>query len=73
MTFAVKLDTLFKGPGAAAPAFGRGCRRGHRMEALIEAGRELAGHRPLDELFPLILQSGGEGGGRVAGHGDHAV
>lgn len=26
-----------------------------RMEALIRAGRELAGHRPLDELFTLIL------------------
>jgi phosphoserine phosphatase RsbU/P len=26
-----------------------------RMEALIKAGRELAGHRPLDELFTLIL------------------
>jgi sigma-B regulation protein RsbU (phosphoserine phosphatase) len=26
-----------------------------RAEALIHAGRELVGHRPLDELFPLIL------------------
>ncbi len=25
------------------------------MEALVRAGRELAGHRPLDELFALIL------------------
>lgn len=25
------------------------------MEALVRAGRELAGHRPLDELFSLIL------------------
>ena len=26
-----------------------------QMHALIRAGRELAGHRPLDELFPLIM------------------
>ena len=26
-----------------------------QMRALIRAGRELAGHRPLDELFPLIM------------------
>ena len=26
-----------------------------QMAALIRAGRELAGHRPLDELFPLIM------------------
>ena len=26
-----------------------------QMRALIRAGRELAGHRPLEELFPLIL------------------
>jgi serine phosphatase RsbU (regulator of sigma subunit)/pSer/pThr/pTyr-binding forkhead associated (FHA) protein len=26
-----------------------------RVNALLEAGRELAGHRPLHELFPLIL------------------
>jgi hypothetical protein len=24
------------------------------MEALVNAGRELAGHRPLNDLFPLI-------------------
>jgi len=28
---------------------------GAQMHALIRAGRELAGHRPLDELFPVIL------------------
>lgn len=27
----------------------------HRLEALILAGRELAGHRPLEELFDVIL------------------
>ena len=26
-----------------------------QMRALIRAGRELAGHRPLEELFPLIM------------------
>jgi serine phosphatase RsbU (regulator of sigma subunit) len=26
-----------------------------QMRALIKAGRELAGHRPLEELFPLIM------------------
>jgi phosphoserine phosphatase RsbU/P len=26
-----------------------------RVEALLEAGRALAGHRPLEEIFPLIL------------------
>jgi serine phosphatase RsbU (regulator of sigma subunit) len=28
---------------------------GNRVQALIEAGRELAQHRPLHELFPVIL------------------
>ncbi len=28
---------------------------GAQMHALIRAGRELAGHRPLNELFPVIL------------------
>ena len=32
-----------------------------RVGALIRAGRELAGHRPLDELFPLILNLAIEG------------
>ena len=28
---------------------------GNRIDALIRAGQELAGHRPLEELFTLIL------------------
>jgi serine phosphatase RsbU (regulator of sigma subunit)/pSer/pThr/pTyr-binding forkhead associated (FHA) protein len=67
MTFAVKLDTLLKGTGAAAPAFGREADAAKRMEALIEAGRELAGHRPLDELFPLILQLAAKAVGAARG------
>ncbi|HNY42510.1 MAG TPA: SpoIIE family protein phosphatase [Bryobacteraceae bacterium] len=56
MTFAVRLDTILPASGALAPVFGREDAAARRMAALIEAGRELAGHRPLDELFPLILQ-----------------
>ena len=46
-------------PGVARPA-SRGDRRDFPLEhpgvaALIRAGQELAGHRPLDELFELIL------------------
>jgi serine phosphatase RsbU (regulator of sigma subunit) len=56
MTFAVRLDTIMQTAGGAGPAFGHDEAASRRMSALIEAGRELAGHRPLDELFPLILQ-----------------
>jgi serine phosphatase RsbU (regulator of sigma subunit) len=56
MTFAVRLDTILQTPGGPGPAFGHDDAAPRRMAALIEAGRELAGHRPLDELFPLILQ-----------------
>ncbi|MCU0227331.1 MAG: SpoIIE family protein phosphatase [Bryobacterales bacterium] len=38
-------STKFETPGVAQK----------HMEALVRAGRELAGHRPLDELFSLIL------------------
>src|SRR4029077_2218841 len=46
-------------PGVAKPV-SRGEKRGIPLEhpgvaALIRAGQELAGHRPLDELFELIL------------------
>ena len=46
-------------PGVSRPV-SRGERRGLPLEhpgvaALIRAGQELAGHRPLDELFELIL------------------
>jgi len=46
-------------PGVSKPV-SRGERRGLPLEhpgvaALIRAGQELAGHRPLDELFELIL------------------
>ena len=32
-----------------------GAGESRHVEALVNAGRELAGHRPLNELFPLIL------------------
>jgi phosphoserine phosphatase RsbU/P len=41
--------------GAALPA-GTALQGSAQMRALIRAGRELAGHRPLDELFPLIME-----------------
>ena len=55
-TIAIKLDSLIGAHGADLPAFGREHDASRRMQALIEAGRELAGHKPLDELFPLILK-----------------
>ncbi len=41
------------GAGGAGTSFAGADRR---VQALIRAGRELAGHRPLADLFPLILQ-----------------
>lgn len=38
-----------------------------RMRALMQAGRELADHRPLDELFPLILKLAAEAVGSTHG------
>lgn len=55
-TIAIKLDSLIGAHGADLPAFGREHDVSRRMQALVEAGRELAGHKPLDELFPLILK-----------------
>ena len=37
------------------------------MQALIKAGRELSGHRPLDELFKVILDLGIEAVGAARG------
>jgi len=56
MTFAVRLDTILPPTGAPSSAFGHEADAARRMAALIDAGRELAGHRPLDDLFPLILE-----------------
>lgn len=56
MTFAVRLDNILPPTGVPSTAFGHEADAARRMAALIEAGRELAGHRPLDDLFPLILQ-----------------
>lgn len=38
-----------------------------RLQALFEAGRELAGRRPLDELFPLILKLAARSAGAERG------
>lgn len=38
-----------------------------RLQALFEAGRELAGRRPLDELFPLILRLAARAAGAERG------
>lgn len=38
-----------------------------RLQALFEAGRELAGRRPLDELFPLILKLAARAAGAERG------
>lgn len=56
-TMITSLEGLLAGeepqPGAAAaPSF---IDTDIRVKALIHAGRELAGHRPLADLFPLIL------------------
>lgn len=56
-TIAVKLEAIVKsGSEVESRAFGTAAEESaHRIGALIEVGRELAGHRPLNELFPLIL------------------
>jgi phosphoserine phosphatase RsbU/P len=38
-----------------------------RLQAIFEAGRELAGRRPLDELFPLILKLAARAAGAERG------
>lgn len=56
-TIAVKLDAIMKsGSEVRSSAFGRAeDESARRIGALIEANRELVGHRPLEELFPVIL------------------
>jgi serine phosphatase RsbU (regulator of sigma subunit) len=56
-TIAVKLEAIMKGTSEVSQAaFGTAEEESaRRVGALIEAGRELAGHRPLEELFPVIL------------------
>lgn len=52
-TVVARLDQVL-GAGAASPAAAL-AGQDRRVRALIHAGRELAGHRPLADLFPLIL------------------
>lgn len=56
-TIAVKLEALVKGEGQVQQEFlGTGDEAANRrVGALIAAGTELGGDRPLEELFPLIL------------------
>lgn len=56
-TIAVKLDAIVRRSGeVTGSAFGAAeGDSSRRVGALIEAGRELAGHRPLEELFSVIL------------------
>lgn len=51
-TVVADLSSFLKGPSAAAERSGVAQKQ---MEALVRAGRELAGLRPLNELFELIL------------------
>lgn len=51
-TVVADLSSFLKGPSAAAERPGVAQKQ---MEALVRAGRELAGLRPLNELFELIL------------------
>lgn len=57
-TMVIRLDrVLADEPKAFESALGTDSVDGiRRTEALIHAGRELVGHRPLDELFPVILR-----------------
>jgi len=57
-TMVIRLDrVLTDEPRAFEAALGTDSVDGiRRTEALIHAGRELVGHRPLDELFPVILK-----------------
>ena len=57
-TMVIRLDrVLTDEPKAFEAALGTDSVDGiRRTEALIHAGRELVGHRPLDELFPVILK-----------------
>ncbi len=50
------LDRVISSGDGLEVALGPSCGEGlPRMRALMEAGRELAGHRPLGELFGIIL------------------
>jgi phosphoserine phosphatase RsbU/P len=57
-TMVIRLDRVLSDePKALEAALGADSIDGiRRTEALIHAGRELVGHRPLEELFPMILQ-----------------
>jgi phosphoserine phosphatase RsbU/P len=68
-TVAISLDKLLN---AAKAATGVGQAAGplasvSQMNALIQAGRELADRRPLEELFPLILNLAAEAVGSARG------
>lgn len=51
-----RLDLVLKPAAGPREREGAALFRSPPFQALIRAGRELAGHRPLDELFPLILE-----------------
>ena len=59
-TISINLERVLREPlPAPGPAATTGTDKGgemRRMRALIDAGRELAGHRPLGELFQTILK-----------------
>lgn len=55
-TIVARVDPARGADAAAAGAGPSFAGADRRVQALIRAGRELAGHRPLADLFPLILQ-----------------
>jgi serine phosphatase RsbU (regulator of sigma subunit) len=54
-TAARRLSDVLPLEGPTTPLREKTTVSGDRVAALIRAGRELAGHRPLNDLFPLIL------------------
>ncbi len=54
-TLSMQLDTVLGGESPIGAPNVRSPASFPQMQALIQAGRELADHRPLSELFPLIL------------------
>jgi serine phosphatase RsbU (regulator of sigma subunit) len=68
-TVITSLEGLIGVPGAKTPTSGEVFAKASalQMQALIRAGRELAGHRPLEELFDVILNLSVEAVGAARG------
>lgn len=66
-TVAIRLDGVLGGTTVIGAQKGGEKALASQMKALIQAGRELADHRPLDELFALILDLAAKAVGSTRG------